>query len=258
MDHWSFTVKSEENRINSESLYASNFEMMDRLKERNSKEKYNERWKQATGNQGQLEMHWTKAEAFTLLPPIPGTPFITTPHGKKGRKGARDDGSVGSADGIAAPIAVSKGKSGGKATPALTGGEGLRAAPGEQLQLEHSGAHRDHGANSKGGILKNTAATKESALLEKHAFGGMFVGAGGIGAGAIVPAGANSSGMRVVKRTAGDTTRTGDGDEDGDAYRAYLEETRHLPNVDVQYADSDDEQLYDEDLDNMLKELTTF
>jgi hypothetical protein len=251
VDHWSFTVKSEDDRINSESLYTANFEMMDRLKERNSQERYNERWKQATGNQGVLEMHWTKAEAFTLLPPIPGTPFITTPHGKKGRKGARDEASVGSADGsLSGSVATTKGKTG-------------RAAPAEQLQLEHGGAHRDLGAHSKGGgILKNTAAVKdpESALLEKHAFGGMFVGAGGPAGAPMVPAGANPSGLRIVKRAAGEGPRTGDGNdgEDDSIYQAYLEETRHLPNVDVQYADSDDEQLYDEDLDNMLKELTTF
>ena len=264
-DNWTYLVKGGADRINASTVYAENKHMMSSLRELNHIDRYNERWKKATGHQGGLELHWTRADAFTLLPPIPGTPAFTGPYGAQA-VGKGDDASSQSSvgqRGAGKSNAGSRGGGGSKGSDAARETATQQQQPpasvaAEQLQLEHSrggGGSRQQqkDGNSKGGILKGGAHSRvggESAQLEKHAFGGMFVASAGTTATTAAVGGSKSSssageGIKVVKRQPGSVSDK-------------LREHAHLPIVDAQYADSDDEQLYDEDLDAMFRELTTF
>jgi hypothetical protein len=264
VDHWSFSVRDSKEKVNSSSLYADNLRMMSHLRELNGMERYDQRWKKATAHPGGLELNWTKADAFTLLPPLPGTPFITgyppASAGDAKRGGSRGKGAhaVGREEHSLVPLSRGGASRGG----GMHSGDGSRAMGADHLQLEH-GAHRHHkdsgggAAKAGGGILKHSAYKEsDTSALEKHAFGGMFVGQqqGAIPAPQPVP----SSALVVKKRAKGAAAGAAHGEDGSGGPDPYLEETRGLPVVDAQYADSDDEQLYDEDLEEMLRELTTF
>lgn len=259
VDHWTFVVKdAAQQRVNSNSLYADNLRMMSHLRELNSMERYNERWKKATGHPGGLELHWSRADAFTLLPPIPGTPFITDSQLKQQRQlgdgKGRDDDSL-----LSGSASLGGGSRGGGRAGEVPGGsrDGTRPPAAEQLQLEHGSRHAHRDAHSRGGILKSSAYpdTGDSSALDRHAFGGMFVGQASGPAGKGL-GGVSDSAALITKRGrhgAGIAVAQGEGDGADDPYGA---EARGLPVVDAQYGDSDDEQLFDEDLEQMLREMT--
>lgn len=261
VDHWTFTNKAESNRINSDVLYADNLATMNKLKEHNSITRYNERWKKSTGNRdGNLELNWTRDEPF-ILPPIPDQYM-------QGGTTSKGGSRAPSSSGIQREGSLGKGahaKSGTKASASVHSGasnQGTRPPPADTLQLEHkyhkggsvgggslssnSSVDQKDG-HSKTGILKasthndNKIDSKGTSALEKHAFGGMFVSSAAPNkhSDALVTTNANGGGMFGIAS-------------------AGAEYYSDLPNVDVQYADENDEMLYDEDLEEMMREITTF
>ncbi len=277
MDHWTFKVRDAPDRVNSDVLYRETYRTMNSLADKNNIDKFNERWKAATGQTGYLEMNWTKADPF-LLPPIPDAiandfDDIGSVHSvhSQGFGGAGGGGFGSGSTGSVKSKSVSKSskqsiKSAIKAgsLTAGSGGGGVQGSASSKMgglseksplksgKLTENVHFNDSGSQSsasKNGILKSNAHlsdTKQNNHVGPHS------NKAGPSGTSLTPSANQASAQVQNKYIPVKTSRN------AAEYVRYDSAGMAMPIVDVKYANDDDEKLYDEDLEEMLRELTTF
>jgi len=261
---------------------------MNTLHNINSVDKYNERWKSTTGS-GVLELHWTKGDPF-VLPPIPDTNTSNSTMSSVNMRAFIQngiDGDNGSIGGSAGNSVGSKGKSvnklskGGKgittnntnnANTSNTASGSLTSSKNhDQLQLK-SNKPTDSSSNTKegafkGGILKSNAHNDTRNSVTSNNSGSSndkSVHSNTTNNNQSLTHNTNNTNNTNNANTTNTNTTTThkyvplQTSSNAAAYTLHDARGQELPIVDVKYADSDDQQLYDEDLEEMLRELTTF
>jgi len=263
VDHWTFKVKDTPDRVNSDVLYRETYRTMNSLAEKNNIDKFNERWKAATGQTGYLELNWTKADPF-LLPPIPDAVAndfddISSVHSahslgfggstgsvkskgvsKSSKQSIKSAIKAGSLTGSGSNVSASSKIGGVSGKPPLKSGKIT-----DNVHFNDSGSQS---SASKSGILKSGAHLFDTNHNNNH-----FSPQSSKGSATSLTPSTSQANSQVQNKYIPVKTSCNAAE-----YVRYDRDGIAMPIVDVKYANEDDEKLYDEDLDEMLRELTTF
>ena len=243
-DHWSFTVKDKADRVNSDTLYKQNYAMMLGLKESNDVSVFNARWKQSTGqNNNGLELHWTRADPFTLpdvFHPSSFTPQLMGSGSSRG-KGGGGGSSVGGKSSNSS-ISSAAGKNSKSSSGKIKGNK--QAAAADSVEFDEEPLFDD--------TLENNSSSKRLTVANSSGAGdgdaSMFASLFAPNPSSTKDAGSTGNASRTAGQGISSTSskiKRNVGSKSTDII------------LDVQYEDENDAELEgEEDLDEMLREMS--